>query len=198
MQKLFKMEQKVIVIDNYDSFTYNLVHAIESITNEPVEVFRNDKVSLKYIDRFECIILSPGPGLPDEAGLLKEIIRTYAESKKILGVCLGLQAIGEVFGSKLINLPKVYHGIQSEIRIVDHDTPLFNEIPHSFDAGRYHSWVIEKETLNTELEITCIDSQDVIMGIKLKGFPVYGVQFHPESIMTPHGPKIIENFLFNC
>jgi anthranilate synthase component 2 len=187
----------ILVIDNYDSFTYNLVHAIEALTEQKVTVRRNDKISLDEVDGFEFIILSPGPGLPNEAGILKDVIKTFARDKKILGVCLGLQAIAEVFGASLMNLKQVYHGIKSTILQTEYSSVLFRDIPKQFDAGRYHSWVIDPETIPETLKISCVDENQVIMGIEHEEYPVYGVQFHPESIMTPTGDKILSNFLYN-
>ncbi len=189
---------KIVVIDNYDSFTYNLVHLIKELTGNPVDVFRNDQIELDALDQFDTIILSPGPGIPEEAGRLKEIIMRFAPSKKILGVCLGQQAIGEVFGSQLKNLEEVFHGVETPMTQTDISCALFEGIDKTFPAGRYHSWVIDKDTLSDELEITCIDEYDEIMGIKHKEYKVYAIQFHPESILTPDGETMMSNFIFNC
>lgn len=186
---------KVLVIDNYDSFTYNLVHIIRKLGIEPT-IARNDKISIADVAKFDKIFLSPGPGLPDEAGILKEIIKTYASSKAIFGICLGQQAIAEVFGGELVNLDKVYHGISTEIFIKNHDD-IFKNIPSIIKAGRYHSWVVDPASLPPELEITAKDESDQIMAIKHKVFNVVGVQFHPESIMTETGEQMIKNFLNN-
>ncbi len=185
----------ILLIDNYDSFTYNLVHAIHDITGDEVVVKRNDKLEISEVEAFEYLIFSPGPGVPDEAGLMKEIIRHYANSKKMLGVCLGHQAIYESFQGKIQNLDKVFHGVATSMIIKNNSCPLFNDINSPFEAGRYHSWAGTKESLPAELEITCEDNAGQIMGIQHKTLPIYGVQFHPESILTPDGNKIIENFL---
>lgn len=192
------MKDKILVIDNYDSFTYNLVHLIKELVDTQVDVVRNDQIPIEEIDEYDIIVLSPGPGIPDEAGLLKEIIRTYAPTKKILGVCLGQQAIGEVFGSQLKNLDDVFHGVETPMMLTDVSCTLFNGIPQTFQAGRYHSWVIDKATLSPDLHITCTDEYDEIMGIKHKEYKVYAIQFHPESVLTPDGEKMMYNFLFNC
>lgn len=187
--------KKILIIDNYDSFTYNLVHLVEELVDESITVKRNDEVTLEEIDDYDYLILSPGPGIPDEAGLLKPIIAKYASSKKIFGVCLGLQAIGEVFGSSLKNLSTVFHGIQTDMIVTDRDNLIFEGIETTFTAGRYHSWVIDKDSISDDLRITCEDDQGEIMAIQHKKFDLYAVQFHPESIMTPDGKKMIQNFL---
>lgn len=186
---------KIVVIDNYDSFTYNLVHYLEDL-GATVTVFRNDEFELKELDAFDKIVLSPGPGIPDEAGLLKEVIKTYAKSKSILGICLGLQAIGEVFGGTLINLEKVYHGVASKITIIENDY-IFNDLPNEIEVGRYHSWVISNDNFPQNLIITSVDKNKNIMSVKHSVYDVRGVQFHPESILTPDGKKILENWLSN-
>lgn len=186
---------KVIIIDNYDSFTYNLLHIVEEILNEEVTVVRNDKFKIEDLDQFDKIILSPGPGLPEDAGLLKEVISTYCKSKKIFGVCLGLQAIGEVFGAKLRNLDQVLHGQRTVMHRTDIKTPIFDSISDSFYAGRYHSWVIDKTSDISNLIITAIDDEGEIMAAQHQEYDVYGVQFHPESIMTDEGKQMIKNFL---
>jgi anthranilate synthase component 2 len=183
-----------IIIDNYDSFTYNLVHIVEELTGEKVMVKRNDQFDIEELANYDKIILSPGPGIPSEAGKLLEVIRVYSYQKPILGVCLGLQAIGEVYGGQLRNLDEVYHGIQSEMHIV-HPSPIFKDIPSTFLAGRYHSWVIDKASKMNKINITCIDEKGEIMAIQHQTYPLFGVQFHPESIMTPEGANMIENFL---
>ncbi|MDG2372555.1 MAG: aminodeoxychorismate/anthranilate synthase component II [Flavobacteriaceae bacterium] len=185
---------KVFVVDNYDSFTYNLVHYIREFSIE-VKVCRNDKFEMNDISNYNKILLSPGPGIPDEAGNLKEVIRKYAESKSILGVCLGHQAIGEVFGANLKNLSNVYHGVSSTINIVENDS-LFDNIPHEIEVGRYHSWVIDNP-LPDNLLATAFDSNNQIMAVKHKKYDIKGVQFHPESILTPHGKQIINNWLIS-
>lgn len=184
---------KVIVIDNYDSFTYNLVHYLEDL-NCDVTVYRNDEFDLEEIEPFDKIVLSPGPGIPDEAGLLKEVIKKYASTKSILGICLGQQAIGEVFGAELMNLEKVYHGIATTIFITENDT-LFNDLPSEIEVGRYHSWVIDKNTIPEVLKVTSVDENGEIMSIKHISLDIKAVQFHPESILTPFGKKMLENWL---
>lgn len=186
---------KVAVIDNYDSFTYNLVHYLEDLDVE-VTIFRNDELEVADLENFEKILLSPGPGIPDEAGLLKEIIRKYAPTKSILGICLGLQAIGEVFGGNLINLEKVYHGVATKIFIIENDT-LFHDIPSEIIVGRYHSWVVNKINLPKDLIITAVDTNQQIMSLKHIVYDVKAVQFHPESIMTPYGKQILKNWISN-
>jgi anthranilate synthase component II len=186
---------KVAVIDNYDSFTYNLVHYLEDLKVE-VTVFRNDEFELLDIEKFEKILLSPGPGIPDEAGLLKEVIKKYAPTKSILGVCLGLQAIGEVFGGKLSNLEKVYHGVATKIFIKEKDS-IFNNLPNELYVGRYHSWVISNKNLPIDLIITSTDENGQIMSLKHTVYNVRGVQFHPESILTVYGKQILKNWIEN-
>ena len=186
---------KILVIDNYDSFTYNLVHAIKKITGLPVDVYRNDKISLEEIEKYDKIVLSPGPGLPAEAGLLLDIIKKYAPYKSILGVCLGHQAIGEVFGGKLHNMNRVIHGMATSVKLTGNRSVLFNGLPDSFDVGRYHSWIVEKENLPGCFEVTSFDENGLIMSMKHKEYDVEGVQFHPESVLTPLGEKIIANWL---
>lgn len=185
--------KKIVVIDNYDSFTYNLVHYLEALDAE-VTVLRNDEFELEELDEFDKIILSPGPGIPDEAGLLKDVIRKYAPTKSILGVCLGLQAIGEVFGGQLINLDKVYHGVATKITTVVEDEILFKNLAKEFEVGRYHSWVVQSP-LPESLEITAIDEQGQIMALRHSIYDVRGVQFHPESVLTPNGKEIVANWL---
>ncbi|NQX97173.1 MAG: aminodeoxychorismate/anthranilate synthase component II [Flavobacteriales bacterium] len=187
--------EKVLILDNYDSFTYNLVHYVEANPNYEVDVFRNDEISLDDVGNYETIILSPGPGLPDDAGILKEVISKYASSKKILGVCLGMQAIGEVYGGTLINLDKVFHGVATPITITETSDLLYKGLPNSFDIGRYHSWVVSNENFPKELTITSIEENGQIMSLKHKEHNLYGVQFHPESILTEHGKEMITNFL---
>ena len=186
---------KIVVIDNYDSFTYNLVHYLEDL-GATVTVFRNDEFELKELEVFDKIVLSPGPGIPDEAGLLKEVIKMYAKTKSILGICLGLQAIGEVFGGTLINLEKVYHGVASKITIIENDV-IFTNLPNEIEVGRYHSWVISNDNFPQNLIITSVDENKQIMSVKHSVYDVRGVQFHPESILTPDGKKILENWLNN-
>ena len=185
---------KILLFDNYDSFTYNLVHAIKSIGYKNVDVYRNDKIELSQVDQYDKIILSPGPGLPSESGLMMQLIKEYAKKKSILGVCLGHQAIAEAYGAKLENIPKVFHGVQTAIKIVGEDY-LFKGLPKEILAGRYHSWIVSKDKFSTELEITAEDEAGDIMALKHKELDLHGVQFHPESILTPEGVQIIQNFL---
>lgn len=185
----------VLVIDNYDSFTYNLVHYLEDLECN-VTVKRNDKLTLDEVDAFDKIVLSPGPGIPDEAGLLKQIIKTYAPTKSILGVCLGQQAIGEVFGGTLINLDTVYHGVATTVNITVDDESLFNGLGKIIKVGRYHSWVINPN-LPDVLEITSVDDNGQIMSLRHKTYDVKGVQYHPESVLTPDGKQILKNWIEN-
>ena len=186
---------KILIIDNYDSFTYNLFQLVKQVSDDEVEVHRNDKISVEDCENYDKIILSPGPGLPDEAGNLKEIIKAYSGKKPIFGVCLGLQAIGEVFGASLKNLSRVYHGIRTEFQSTTPVDPLFKDIPERFFAGRYHSWVIDSNTLPDSLEVICVDDDGEIMGIAHKEHNTKAVQFHPESVMTDHGKEMLTNFL---
>ncbi len=186
--------KNIVIIDNYDSFTYNLVHYLDDL-NCSVSVFRNDEFELDELENFDKILLSPGPGLPSEAGLLKEVIVKYATTKSILGICLGQQAIGEVFGGSLINLSKVYHGIASKVQIIVRDESLFNGLENEIGVGRYHSWVISKENFPPDLEITSIDENGEVMSIRHKTYDIKGLQYHPESVLTPQGKKILENWI---
>lgn len=185
--------KKILVIDNYDSFTYNLVHYLEDLNCE-VTVYRNDEFEIDEIASFDKILLSPGPGIPDEAGLLKAVIEKYAPTKSILGVCLGQQAIGEVFGGTLSNLDKVYHGVATNVKTVVSDEILFKGLGNEFEVGRYHSWVVDSN-LPEALEATSIDENGQIMSLRHKKFDVRGVQFHPESVLTPKGKRILENWI---
>ena len=187
--------EKVLILDNYDSFTYNLVHYVEANPNYEVDVFRNDEISLNDVGNYDTIILSPGPGLPEGAGILKEVISKYASTKKILGVCLGMQAIGEVYGGTLINLENVFHGVSTPITVTESSDLLFKGLPDSFDIGRYHSWVVSNENFPKELTITSVEENGQIMSLKHKEHNLYGVQFHPESILTEFGKEMITNFL---
>ncbi len=187
--------EKILVLDNYDSFTYNLVHYVEANPNFKVDVFRNDEITLEEVDQYNTIILSPGPGLPKDAGILNEVIKKYASTKKILGVCLGMQAMGEVFGGTLINLNNVFHGVATPIEVLDENDLLFKNLPNSFNIGRYHSWVIDNNGFPDVLKITSVEENGQIMSLKHKDYNVYGVQFHPESILTEHGKEMINNFL---
>jgi len=186
---------KTIIIDNYDSFTYNLKQIVNEIQDEEVTVRRNNETTIEEVATFDHIILSPGPGLPEEAGLLKDIIKELGSTHKILGVCLGLQAIGEVYGAKLKNLDRVFHGIQSEFVKSEDISVIFKGVSLIFQAGRYHSWVVDKETISDDLIVTARGEFGEIMAAQHKTHQVYGLQFHPESIMTPEGSKMIENFL---
>ena len=184
---------KILVIDNYDSFTYNLVQYIRELVPYQLDIFRNDKISISDVELYDIIVLSPGPGIPSEAGITPEVIRQYHKTKSILGVCLGHQAIGEVFGGKLKNLSKVYHGVSTTISVVKDDI-LFKGKNKDFEAGRYHSWIVEKEGFPDCLEITAVDENGTIMALRHKEYNVRGVQFHPESILTPDGKLILKNF----
>ena len=186
--------KKILVIDNYDSFTYNLGHYLEALDCE-VTVMRNDEFDIEDVAPFNKILLSPGPGVPSGAGLLKELIRIYAPDKSILGVCLGQQAIGEVFGGSLINLDKVYHGVAANITVTVDDEPLYDGIGKHLTVGRYHSWSVDPSTLPDCLEITSIDENSHIMSLRHKVHDVRGVQYHPESVLTPEGKKILENWV---
>jgi anthranilate synthase component 2 len=191
------MNMKILVIDNYDSFTYNLVHYIEKITGNRPDVYRNNEISVEEVGRYDRIVLSPGPGIPVEAGIILEVIRKYGSTRSILGICLGHQAIGEVFGGKLINLDKVYHGVSSKIQVLTPNDPLYAGIPNEFSVGRYHSWVVAKESLPDCFTINSIDEHGLIMGISHKQYNVKGVQYHPESVLTEHGMRIMENWINN-
>lgn len=185
---------KILVFDNYDSFTYNLVHLVEKILRQKVDVFRNDEIALEKVKDYDKIILSPGPGIPSEAGLLLPLIKGYASSKSILGVCLGHQAIGEAFGAKLVNLSTVYHGVATDIQL-NHTGKIFSGLDKNLKVGRYHSWVVSDDGFPAELEITARDEHNYIMGLQHKTYDVQGVQFHPESVLTPQGEKILYNWL---
>jgi anthranilate synthase component 2 len=212
---------RILVFDNYDSFTYNLVHLVERILHQKVDVYRNDQIPLEKVKEYDKIILSPGPGIPEEAGLLLPIIKEYASTKSILGVCLGHQAIGEAFGGKLVNLSEVYHGVATPVRIVSRQSAvssrqsavgsrqsavgpnaslithysLFKDLPEEFDAGRYHSWIVSDENFPKELEVTARDENNFIMALQHRTYDVQGVQFHPESVLTPRGEDILKNWL---
>lgn len=186
--------ESILLLDNYDSFTYNLLHLVKELGATRVEVFRNDRISLDEVERFDKIILSPGPGIPEEAGLLLPIIRRYAPTKSILGVCLGHQAIGEAFGAHLENLTEVYHGVQTPIDIIGEDF-LFQGLSPEILVGRYHSWVVSNNDIPECLEITARSREKQIMALRHKTYDVHGIQFHPESVLTPQGKTIIQNFL---
>lgn len=185
---------KLLVLDNYDSFTYNLVHLIEKVSEIPFDVIRNDKITLEEVNSYDKILLSPGPGLPKDAGIMPALIKKYGASKSILGVCLGLQAIGEVYGGTLKNLDTVFHGIATPINIVSKDI-IFNDCPNMFTVGRYHSWVVNSDSLPKELEITATDEHGNIMALKHHTHDVRGVQFHPESILSEYGEAIMSSWL---
>ncbi len=190
------MNKKILVIDNYDSFVYNLVHYLEDLDCE-VTVKRNDQLRLEDVAPFQKILLSPGPGIPEEAGLLKDIISKYAATKSIFGVCLGQQAIGEVFGGSLINLDEVYHGVATNVTLSVSNEPLFDGLNEKFDVGRYHSWVVNDKDLPDCLEVTSYDQNGQIMSLRHRDLDVRGVQFHPESVLTPDGKKMLENWVNN-
>lgn len=185
---------KILIFDNYDSFTYNLVHLVKELGYTDVEVHRNDKIVLADVARFDKIILSPGPGIPSEAGLLLPLIKEYAATKPILGVCLGHQAIGEAFGANLINLENVYHGVSNKIQLIADDY-IFKGLEQEIEVGRYHSWIVDSEGLPNCFRITATEEHGQIMAMRHNEYDVHGVQFHPESVLTPQGAVIVENFL---
>jgi anthranilate synthase component II len=187
---------KIVVIDNYDSFTYNLVHLIRE-NGYAVNIYRNDKISLEDVGRYDKILLSPGPGIPDEAGIMKRVVKEYGSTKSILGICLGHQGIAEVYGASLFNIPKVLHGVTSLTEIKDPDEYLFKGVPLQFQATHYHSWAVLPESISPELKVTAVNDEGMIMGLRHKKYDVKGLQFHPESIMTSEGPKMIKNWLNN-
>jgi anthranilate synthase component 2 len=186
---------KILVFDNYDSFTYNLVHLVQKIVKDKPDVFRNDQIPLEKVDEYDKIILSPGPGIPKEAGLLLPLIEAYASRKSILGVCLGHQAIGEAFGGSLINLSTVYHGVSTNCHLDNDKSQLFKNLPEQIEVGRYHSWIVSEESFPEELEITARDENGYVMALQHKKYDVQGVQFHPESVLTPDGEIILRNWL---
>jgi len=186
---------KILIFDNYDSFTYNLLHLVKELGFKDVEVHRNDRISLDEVEKFDKIILSPGPGIPSEAGLLLPLIKRFAPRKQILGVCLGHQAIAESFGGTLINLTDVFHGVATPIEIVADNALLFNGLPKEIEVGRYHSWIAARDTFPEELQITAVAEDGEIMALQHKTYDVHGVQFHPESVLTPLGKQIMNNFL---
>lgn len=183
----------IVIIDNYDSFTYNLAHLVKELGAE-IDVLRNDKFELEELEKYDKIILSPGPGIPEEAGLLLEVIRTYAGRKPMLGVCLGEQAIGQAFGGKLTNLSEVFHGIQTNVKIKNKDY-IFDGLPTEIPVGRYHSWVVDTDGFPEELVVTAISPEGQIMALKHREYDVHGIQFHPESVLTPDGKQIVGNWL---
>ena len=185
---------KILVLDNYDSFTYNLVYIIRQLGfGAQMDIFRNDKIDLEEVGKYDKILLSPGPGVPSEAGIMPQLLKMYGPVKDILGICLGHQAIGEAFGASLTNLSEVVHGVASEVKI--EEDPLFEGLPAHFKVGRYHSWVINEETLPAELEVTARTPDQQIMGVRHKEYSIRGLQFHPESILTEHGVQMIQNWL---
>ena len=192
--KLKRSKMKILVVDNYDSFTFNLVHLLHECGIEPT-VWRNDKFELADVEQFDKILLSPGPGIPSEAGLLLDVIKTYAATKSILGVCLGMQAMGEVFGGSLYNLSYPVHGRATDMQVLDQDEVLFESLPQTFKVGRYHSWAVSREGLPEEIKVTAKDTEGVIMALRHTSYDVRGVQFHPESVLTEYGIQMIKNWL---
>ncbi|MCB8994657.1 MAG: aminodeoxychorismate/anthranilate synthase component II [Bacteroidales bacterium] len=186
---------KILVLDNYDSFTYNLVHILKEITGNGVDVFRNDEISLEDVAGYDKIVISPGPGVPDSAGITKAVIKQYSPTKSILGVCLGCQAIAEVYGGSISNLDTVYHGVATYMKVTDESESLFRDVPHEFTAGRYHSWVVNSFDLPAELKITSVDEKNMIMSLKHIRYNLRGVQFHPESVLTRYGKQMIVNWI---
>ncbi|MBA3682235.1 MAG: aminodeoxychorismate/anthranilate synthase component II [Bacteroidetes bacterium] len=186
---------KLLILDNYDSFTYNLAHLVEKVSTIDFDVIKNDKISIEEANSYSKIMLSPGPGLPKDAGIMPELIKKYYSTKEILGVCLGFQAIGEHFNSPLKNLETVFHGLATPINVIEKDA-LFKDCPTRFNVGRYHSWVIDENKINADLIITAKDDQGKIMAARHKTFNVTGVQFHPESILSEYGETIIKNWLY--
>lgn len=185
---------RILIVDNYDSFTYNLVHLIEKVSDFPFDVLRNDEIALSEINTYDHILLSPGPGLPKNAGIMPSLLKEFAPYKKIFGVCLGMQAIGEQFNSPLKNLNAVFHGVATPIKVCENDL-LFNNCPETFLVGRYHSWVIDEKKVSSELVVTAKDGQGAVMAVRHRHFNVRGVQFHPESILSEYGEQIISNWL---
>ncbi len=185
---------KILVLDNYDSFTYNLVHIIRALGHHP-DVFRNDKIALADVGHYDKILLSPGPGVPDEAGIMKQVIEKYGSTKSILGICLGHQGIAEVYGAKLFNIPKVLHGVTSIARVLDKSENIFAGVSERFQCTHYHSWAVVPESVKDNLKITATNDEGLVMGLSHINHDVKGLQFHPESVMTPEGPKMIANWL---
>ncbi|MBY0433392.1 MAG: aminodeoxychorismate/anthranilate synthase component II, partial [Cyclobacteriaceae bacterium] len=182
------MKRAILVIDNYDSFTYNLVHILRVLGHQP-DIYRNDKIAVEEVAKYDKILLSPGPGVPEEAGIMKQVISHYGATKSILGVCLGHQGIGEVYGASLFNIPQVLHGVTSRVNVLDSNELLFKNIPRHFRATHYHSWVISPETIGNELEVTAVNADGLVMAIRHHQWDVRGVQFHPESVMTEFGSQ---------
>jgi len=185
---------KLLMLDNYDSFTYNLVHIVRELGHS-LDIYRNDKLRVEDVSKYDKIMLSPGPGIPDEAGIMKDVIREYAPTKSILGVCLGHQGIAEVFGARLFNIKNVLHGVTSQVSIAEPADALFSSMPLQFEACHYHSWAVMPESIPAELQVTAVNPDGLVMALAHKKYDVRGVQFHPESIMTQHGKKMIENWL---
>lgn len=193
-QKKLATDPKILVVDNYDSFTFNLVHLLQECGMD-CTVIRNDKFNIEEVAAYDKILLSPGPGIPKEAGLLMDVIRTYGASKSILGICLGQQAIAEVYGGKLFNLKKPVHGTATPLQVLKSEEPLFKDLPERFRIGRYHSWAVAHEQFPEELEVTAVDDEGVIMALSHKTYDVRGLQFHPESVLSEHGKRMIANWL---
>lgn len=187
---------KILVLDNYDSFTYNLVHIIRE-NGYALDIYRNDKIELEAVKQYDKILISPGPGIPDEAGIMKALVREYGSTKSILGICLGHQGIAEVYGAQLFNIPNVLHGVTSTGAVVDQQEYLFQDVSQIFQATHYHSWAVKPESISTDLKVTAVNEEGLIMGLRHVRYDVRGLQFHPESIMTPEGPKMIKNWLKN-
>lgn len=192
------LKMKILLIDNYDSFTHNLAHDLRAMDEVQLTIIRNDQLALDDVRAYDGVLISPGPGLPKDNGSIVEVIQRYYRVKPMLGICLGLQAIYEAFGGKLINLPRVRHGVTSSVTILDPEDTIFQGIPNPFFAGRYHSWVCDKGSLPDELIITATDESDTIMACRHSAFPLHGIQFHPESILTPEGKTMIRNFMICC
>lgn len=188
----------ILLLDNYDSFTWNLYHYLDGLSREPVEVKRNDEITIAEAGKYSSFVLSPGPGLPSESGIMPELIRAYASSRPMLGICLGHQAITESFGGQLTNLQKVLHGVTRKIHVTDADDPVFSDLPDTFETGHYHSWIVSNDHFPAELRVTARDEEGNIMAIRHQELPLHGLQFHPESVMTPFGKKIIANWLLHC
>ncbi len=185
----------ILLLDNYDSFTYNIAHYLRELTGQEIPVIRNDQITLEEAGKYDAIVLSPGPGLPADAGIMHDLLRRFAPEKKILGICLGMQAIGEVFGGTLINLPSVFHGVATDATVLVPDEVLFRGLPPTLEVGRYHSWVVDEGKLPADLEITAVDNTGRIMALRHRKFDVRGVQFHPESVLTPHGKDMLRNWI---
>ena len=189
------MRPRLLILDNYDSFTYNLVQIVESQRNWAFDVLKNDQFLLADVEKYQKILFSPGPGLPSESSMMEKIILAFGETKSILGICLGMQAIVETFGGRLFNLPEVYHGIKQQVTVLDRSEDIFEGIPTAFEAGLYHSWAVDKELIPQCLKITAISRDNIVMAVSHKHFDIKGVQFHPESYMTPYGAKMLINWL---